>query len=104
MRLERRIRKVEAALATQEEKRAITMYELFALRATFIGFNSILSNASGAQHAEAKDRAMDRLASYLMAGEFPAEDSKEAIAILEDMFYEIDAARSARDQPAPIFS
>lgn len=99
MNTEDRITKLEATIRTMEEKRKIMMFDLFALRSAFIGFATIISDASTAQRAAAKSRAEDRLASCLLLVGLPDEQAEEAIATLEDLFYEIDAARNAADQP-----
>lgn len=92
MKLERRIKQLEATLAKHEEQRKLMLFEIFALRA------ALISTSSDARQTGAKARAMDRLVSYLMAGEYPETDAQEAIAALEDMFYEIDAAPGEADR------
>lgn len=79
MELEERVATLETTIARLTEQRALTMFEVFALRAILIAMTPLISTSSDARYAVVKDRAMDRLASYLLAGEFPAADS-EAMA------------------------
>lgn len=98
MKLERRLKRLEIALVSQEEKRRLMTAMILALRSALIGFTPLIAASSTFQHSAAKSLAMDRLSSSLLAGEFPADQAEGAIAALEDLFYEIDAARNAADQ------
>lgn len=98
MKLEERIEKLETALDAMEEQRKIMLFDIFALRAAFVGYATIISNASAAQRAAAKSLAEDRLAKCLLIAGLPSEEATESLATLEDLFYEIDAAQNAADQ------
>lgn len=98
MKLERRIKRIEAALAREIEQRQMLLTEVFVLRAALIGI-TINADASGARHTAAKSQATDRLTAYLMASGYESAPAQEALELLEGMFYEIDAARTAAGHP-----
>lgn len=104
MNTEERIQALERTIITMEEKRKLMMFDLFALRSAFIGVISAISDVSADQRAVAKSQAEDRMASFLLIAGFPEEQSAEALATLEDLFYEIDAARNAGDLPPAVLS
>lgn len=99
MNTEKRIEALENAITTMEEKRKIMMFDLFALRSAYIGFIAAISDVSADQRAVAKSLAQDRMASFLLIAGFPGDQSEEAQAALEDLFYEIDAVRNAEGLP-----
>jgi len=103
MTLDDRLTALENALSRETGKRKMLVAEVLVLRAALIGI-TITEDASGAGHTTAKSRAMDRLAAHLIAAEYPPAEAQEALALLEDTFYEIDAARTAADQPSPPLS
>ena len=98
MNTEDRIKQLETALEAMEEKRKIMMFDLFAVRSVLIGLTPLIAASSAAQRGVAKSLAEDRMASYLLLAGLPGEQAAEALAALEDLFYEIDAARNAADQ------
>lgn len=97
MTLDDRLTALETALARETEKRKMLVAEVLVLRAVLIG---ITTDASGAGHTTAKSRATTRLAAYLVAAEYPPAEAQAALALLDDTFYEIDAARTAAGQPS----
>jgi hypothetical protein len=101
MKLERRLARLEKRQAATEEKRKLLLIEHLALRAAFVELAALISTSSVAQFAAAKGRAMKSLTDQLMEGCFSEQDALEATAALEEMFYSLAAAHSAKDQPAP---
>lgn len=97
MGLEERLTALEAALSRETEKRKMLVAEVLVLRSALIGI-ALTTDASGARHTTAKSQASDRLAAYLIAAECPTTAAEEALSLLESLFFEIDAARSAADQ------
>ena len=104
MKLETRIEQLETAMAAESQKRQALLTETCVLRAAIIGLAAINAASAADRHGAALSRAKDRLASYLFLLELPETEATEAIATLEDMFYEIDAAQNAADQTPPRLS
>lgn len=95
MKLEQRIETLEHQLAEQNEKRRAQVLEHMALRAVTIEAMALISASSAGPHTLEKSRVANRLTNELMAGEWGQAAAREALEALEDLFYEIDAARTA---------
>lgn len=108
MKPEQRLAELEQRQEATEEKRKLLLAEHLALRTAFIELAAIISASSTEQFDALKGRAMDRamhsLTNQMMAGEFSQQESEEATAALEELFCDIDAARSEADQPAKLVS
>lgn len=100
MELEQRIEQLEHQLAEQNKKRRSQVLEHMALRAVTIEALALISTSSAWPHTLEKSRVANRLTNELMAGEWEQAATQEALEALEDLFYEIDAARTAAGHAA----
>lgn len=98
MKLAKRLARLEAEIARQEEKRQALVAEHLALSAAFIAFMPLISAFSTAQYGAVKSQALDQLSNEFLLAGYSADQAGETIEALEALFCALSVAHGAKDQ------